>query len=125
MHKDTVLSYSVDRDLLRQRETALRGDGFKVISVETETQARFEIEMGRCGVMLMCFRAHPETVEDLTRLFRRNCPGGRIIFVMNHDTQNAPHAVDVIVPESAGPQAIVRALRSGPNSASSASKQAS
>jgi len=121
MSKDTVLSFSVDRDLLRQREATLRNDGFKVISVETESQARFEIEMGRCGTLLICFRAHPETTKQPANLFRRNCPDGRIIFVMNHDRKKAPGGVDVIVPESAGPQAIIRALRSDPLSAEQAS----
>jgi hypothetical protein len=122
MEKDKVLSFSGDRDSLIRRELALRSDGFDVVSVESESQARFEIEMGRCGTLLICFRNHPEAAAELTRLFRRNCPTGVIIFVMNHSPERAPHSVDYIVPESAGPQAIIQALRSDPRAPS---KQAS
>jgi hypothetical protein len=48
-NENTVLSFSHDPNLLFQREAALRSGGFKVISVKTENQARFEIETGRCG----------------------------------------------------------------------------
>jgi hypothetical protein len=81
------------------------------MSVETEIQARFEIEMGRCGVLLVCFRTHPETTRELTDLFRRNCQDGRIIFVKNQSDASVPQEADFVVPESAGPEAIIRALQ--------------
>jgi hypothetical protein len=56
--KEKVLSYSGDRDALIQRERVLRRSGFDVVSVESESQARFEIEMGSCGILLICFRTH-------------------------------------------------------------------
>lgn len=110
MDTQTVLSLSTEHDLLAERETALRNSGFKVISVQTESQARYEIEMGRCGVLLICFRVHPEKARQLTVLFKTNCPSGRIIFVMNKSPEKAPEAADYVVPESAGPEAIVQAL---------------
>lgn len=103
-----------------RREAALRDRGFEVLSAETESQARFEIEMGRCGVLLICFRAREDIIQDLIDLFRRSCPHGTIIFVMNRARGVVPWPVDHIVYESAGPQAIVQALRSTP-SASKAS----
>ena len=113
MNKQKVLSYSGDRNALIQRERAFRRNGFEVVSVENESQARFEIEMGRCGILLICFRTHPEKTREMAELFKRNCPEGSIIFVMNQSPDRAPHGVDYIVPESAGPEAIVDALRSG------------
>jgi hypothetical protein len=113
MDKNTVLSFSTDRNSLVQRECALRNGGFEVISVESEIQARFEIEMGRCGVLLICFRASAATTQELTSLFRQSCPNGIIIFVMR-PSYEVPTKVDYIVPESDEPEAIVQALRSDP-----------
>ena len=113
MDKEKVLSYSGDRNALIQRERAFRRNGFEVVSVESESQARLEIEMGRCGILSICFRTHPEKTREMAELFKRNCPEGSIIFVMNQTPDRAPHGVDYIVPESAGPEAIVDALRSG------------
>jgi hypothetical protein len=46
----TVLSFSLDGKTLREREAALRKAGFQVHSANTESQARFEIELGRRGI---------------------------------------------------------------------------
>jgi hypothetical protein len=112
-NENTVLSFSFDPDLLSQREAALRGAGFEVISVKTESQARFEIEMGRCGVLVICYTASAGTIQDLTKLFRRNCPTGSIVFVMNRTDESVPQEFDYTVPDSAGPEAILEVLRSG------------
>jgi DNA-binding response OmpR family regulator len=111
--KEKVLSYSRDRNTLIQRELALRRNGFEVVSVESESQARFEIEMGRCGILLICFRTHPEKTREMTEQFRKNCHEGTIVFLMNRSPERAPHGIDYIVPESAGPEAIIDALRLG------------
>ena len=44
-------------------------------------QARFEIEMGRCGILPVCHRLSRVAVDDLTRLFRKTCLQGLIIFI--------------------------------------------
>jgi hypothetical protein len=103
MDKSAVLSFSTDGDLLQEREIALRNCGFEVVSVQTEIQARFEIEMGRCGVLVICFRIHLEKARDLTELFKKNCPDGCIIFVTNQTPEKAPQEVDYVVPDSGGP----------------------
>src|SRR5579863_9643212 len=112
MDKNTILSISGDRDVPVRRESALRNRGFQVISASTESQARFEIEMGRWGIMLICFRTRADAIHELTNLFRRYCPVGTIVFVMNSGCDSVPRDVDYIVPDVAGPEAIVRALRS-------------
>ncbi len=111
MPKDTILSYSGNHFTLEERERVLKGNGFDVVSVETETQARFEIEMGRCGILLICFQTHPDKTQELAKLFHRNCPSGSILFVMNEEGTRVPEGVDRLIPETGGPQAIVSALR--------------
>src|ERR1700683_1596666 len=66
-------------------------------SADTESQARFETGMDRCGVLLICF----EGARNLIDLFRRSCPPG----VMNWSRRVVPWPVDYIVYESAGPPA--------------------
>jgi hypothetical protein len=62
-------------------------------SVGSEAEARLEIEMSRCGVFLIC------TETELIKLFRRNCPSGRIVFVKTASSGTAPKAVDYVVEE--------------------------
>jgi hypothetical protein len=80
----TVLSFSRDPAALAIREWSLRKGGFEVISVGSEAEARLEIEMGRCGVFLLC------TETELIKLFRRNCPSGRIVLVRTATSGAAP-----------------------------------
>jgi len=103
----TVLSFSNDPKHLLEREAAIRNGGFGVISVSSETAARFEIEMGRCGVLLICYTIPPLVSVELASLFRRSCTGGLIIVVLN---DQAASDADIAIPASDGPDAIVRAL---------------
>jgi hypothetical protein len=114
MDRNVILSFSFDRERLAERETALRHCGFEVISASTASHARFEIEMGRCGVLLICHQSSPLTACELSTLFRKNCPTGRIIFVMKSVLGGIPVAADLTVLESEGPEAIVQALGSDP-----------
>jgi hypothetical protein len=111
MGENKILSFSRDRESLMERESTLRKHGFEVVSVSSDVEARFEIEMGRCGIFLICFRTNPETTQELADLFKLNCPKGHIIFVMNEKRDRAPRGADYAVPEAAGPEAIVRVLR--------------
>lgn len=108
--KNVVLSFSSDNDLLHERELALRTCGFDVVSVRTASEARFEIEMGRCGTLLICFRTRSDTVRDVINLFRQNCPAGCVIFVTDQSNEGTPRDADYVIAESGGPEAIVRAL---------------
>jgi hypothetical protein len=110
MNQNKVLSVCPSRETLGRRETALREAGFEVVSVLTDTQARFEIEMGQCGVLLMCFRLFPEQVQELARLFKKNCPDGRIIFVMAEEHE-PPIDADIVLRDMDGPRALLTALR--------------
>jgi|SRR5438270_5987754 hypothetical protein len=112
MEKETVLSLSPSRHELKSREATLRNGGLRVISVMSAVQARFEIEMGRCGVFLVCYRLSSEKAEELTHLFRRYCPEGKIIFVRKPDQKaEIPQEADFAVPESGGPELILKVLK--------------
>jgi hypothetical protein len=100
-----VLSFSPDPRVLQSRESALRNSGFDVTSVGSESQARFEIEMGRCGVLLICFRVPEPQLKDLSKLFRKNCPDGHIIFVMKDKAP--PVFAEAVVAEGEGLQKLV------------------
>ena len=93
------------------RETALHHGGFKVISVMTLIEARFEIEMGRCGTLLICYHLSEIEANEISRLFRRYCPCGRIIFVTESSRKKpVPAEADITLPESEGAELIVQAL---------------
>ena len=117
MNKNTVLSVSSDQHALISREVALRNGGMNVISVMNPIQARFEIEMGRCGILVVCYRLSKAATDELTRLFRRFCPQGRIVFVTELPADDTvPIEADIILPESSGPERILQALREGADS---------
>ena len=105
----TVLSFSNDPEELRAREAAIRSSGFDVISVSSEVAARFEIEMGRCGVLLICYTIPPSVAKELAGLFRVNCPTG-VIIVISTEQKPILGDADVIIPASHGPDAILRSL---------------
>lgn len=112
MDKNSVLSYSPDEEALVLRQRVLRDAGMKVISVLSPAEARFEIEMGRCGNLLVCYRLSPEQADDITRLFRHYCPEGRIVFVTGGVTPaRVPPEADFSVTESSGPKQILQAIR--------------
>lgn len=112
MEKNTVLSLSPNPDALAVREATLRSGGLHVISVLSPIQARFEIEMGRCGVFVICYRVSKEQAEELTRLFRRNCPEGRVIFVTDAGHKDeVPRGIDLAVPESNCGELVLQAIK--------------
>jgi hypothetical protein len=116
MDQNTVLSLCPDQRALTSREVVLRTGGMKVISVTSPIQARFEIEMGRCGVFLICYRLSPITAGELTTLFRRHCPEGLIIFVTEvPGDKRVPAEANIAVQESTRPENILRALGRDPN----------
>jgi hypothetical protein len=78
--ENTILLLTPSKEAL-VREATLRKGGFKVISVMSPVQVRFEIEMGRCGTLLICHRLSETDASEMARLFRRYCPEGRIVFV--------------------------------------------
>ena len=111
MTSASVLSFTTDGSALAARELALQRAGFEVVSVTSEARAHFEIEMGQCGVLLLCSRVADAARAELTKLFRQNCPDGIIVFVWKYASEAEVVDADVCVPEADGPDAIVRALQ--------------
>lgn len=117
--EDTILSVTPSKEALVVREATLRKGGFKVISVMSPVEARFEIEMGRCGTLLICHRLSEADSSEMARLFRRYCPEGRIVFVTDEPrAERVPVDADIAVPESSGPELILQALKEHPRSES-------
>ena len=110
-----VLSLSFNVEELRRRESTLRAHGFDVKSVHSPGQARFEIEMGQCGVFITSDLVPDIVNQDLMELFRKSCPkNGMIILVeANKDFRQPSYELkaDVTVPKSMDPEGIVDALR--------------
>jgi hypothetical protein len=75
-YENTILSLNPDGHTLLSKEVALRENGFEIISVASPLQARFEIEMGRCGIFLTSYITPVAIYHDLASLFRPSCPDG-------------------------------------------------
>jgi len=106
-YENTVLSLNPDGQTLLGQESALRESGFEIICVSTPLQARFEIEMGRCGIFVSSYITPLPIYRSLADLFRRNCPDGLVIFVAHQDADGLPEA-NVLFFAHDEPQAIVR-----------------
>ena len=106
-YEHTVLSLNPDGRTLRSQESTLRENGFEVISVPTPLQARFEIEMGRCGVFLTSHITPLPICRDLINLFRVSCPDGTVIFLTSFE--QALEA-DIVFSAQDDPHAIVKRL---------------
>ena len=106
-----------------QRAAALNRAGFEVFSTSIENHARTQIETGRRGVLLICFRISLRQANELASLFRRNCPDGQVIFIVK-DTHDLAADADAFIPDSKGPQAIVQVLRSGQQKALTSERSA-
>jgi hypothetical protein len=110
-YKTTVLSLNPDRQSLFGHESALRENGFAIISVCSPLQARFELEMGRCGVFLTSFITPLVIYQDLANLFKRSCPSGLVAYVAQHPEDAIPGA-DILLSGQDEPRSIVDRLRS-------------
>ncbi|HEY8671739.1 MAG TPA: hypothetical protein VIL63_12915 [Terriglobales bacterium] len=114
MSADTVLSLSFDPDKVKLREVAIGADGFEVVSVYSHSQARHEIQMGTCGILVTCDSVPDEVNWDVMNLFKSYCPNGLIISVLRHEyslqSPDEPRP-DIRVPESQDPDGLVQALR--------------
>ena len=109
--ENIVLSLNPDGQKLHGQESVLRENGFEIISAATPLQARFEIEMGRCGIFLTSYITPFAIYRDLANLFRRSWPNGLVIFLMEHPDDNIPDA-DVLLSGEEPPGAVIQAIRS-------------
>ena len=78
MTDNSVISLSAQSELLAHREAALRSCGYEVLSTTSAIEVRFEVEMGRYGVLFLCYTRHQTIHADLAGLFMRSCPLGSL-----------------------------------------------
>src|ERR1700693_2965162 len=93
------------------QESALRDNGFEIISAATPLQGRFGIERGGCEIFLTSYITPFAICRDLANLSRRSCPNGLVIFLMEHPDDNIPDA-DVLLSGEEPPGAVIQAIRS-------------
>src|ERR1700686_1573575 len=109
--ENIVLSLNPDGQKLHGQESVLRENGFEIISAATPLQARFEIEMGRCGIFLTSYLTPFAIYRDLANLFRRSCPNGIIIFYVERPEDNIAYA-DILLSGGDEPRSIIERIRS-------------
>jgi hypothetical protein len=109
-YENTILSLNPDRETLLRYETVLRESGFEVISVAAPLDARFEIEMGRCGIFLTSYLTSNAIYRDLASLFRRSCHDGLIVFFLDHPDGSISDA-DILVSDRDEPRSLVERIR--------------
>jgi hypothetical protein len=85
--------------------------GFEIISAATPLQARFEIEMGRCGTFLTSYITPFAIYRGLASIFRRSCPNGLVIFLTELPDDKVPGA-DILLSGEERPEAVIQAIRS-------------
>jgi hypothetical protein len=101
-----------DGKTLLDTELALKENGFTVVSVSSPIQARFEIEMGRCGVFLSSYITPSVIYEDLAKLFSQSCPDGLVIFVSKQPNDDDVPDTDIIISDREKPNSVVQQIRS-------------
>jgi hypothetical protein len=94
------LSLSFEKNLLPPREAALRNFGYNVFSTTSEACVRFEIQMGRCGVLLLCYTVPGVIRRDLAALFERHCHSGVIASVTPPLTQEETQPAQIFMLDS-------------------------
>jgi hypothetical protein len=104
--ENAVLAFNPDGKTLFKHEIALRDGGYAVISVSSAIQARYEIEMGRCGIFLLSYIVPPIVCVDLVGLFRRYCHSGIVIFLAKDPEASLPDA-EIFISEEDDPQTMV------------------
>ena len=110
-YENILLSLNPDRQKLLAYEAALREGGFQIISVSAPVEARFEIEMGRCGIFLANYLAPIAIYRDLASLFRRSCPGGLVVYQAQRPNDKIPEA-DILLSDEDEPRSIVKRIQS-------------
>lgn len=109
-YENVVLSLNPDGPGLLSYESELREKGFEVISVHSPVEARFEIEMGRCGVFLTSYITPDVIFHDLASLFRRSCHDGLIAYVARPSDDRVPEN-DILLSDRDEPRNLIEKLR--------------
>ena len=108
---NTILAVFPDRQVARFRQEVLCDAGFEVFSVHTESAARYEIYLGRCGVLLLCHKLTREEQESEASYFEERCPEPHIIAILERSNDHFPPQTHKCVLHSPDPCPLVQAVR--------------
>jgi hypothetical protein len=106
-YKNTVLSLNPDVRTLLRHEAVFRKSGFEVKSTSSNIQARYEVEMGRCGVFLTSYITPMIIYHDLLDLFRYRCPDALVVYI-KRGHENHIFGADIVLSDADEPQEAVR-----------------
>jgi hypothetical protein len=109
-HK-TILSVSPDLELSRTRHDALSRGGFEVISVHSEVAAQYEIQFGRCGVLILCHKLSSAARRSLARDFDTRCQEPFIVAILAHPAGQYPAQAHVCVLHTEGSGPLLKVLQ--------------
>jgi len=109
-HK-TILSVSPDLQLSNNRHEALSRGGFEVISVHSEVAAQYEIQFGRCGVLILCHKLSGAARRSLARDFDTRCQEPFIVAILAHPAGPYPPQTHVCVLHSEGNGPLLKVLQ--------------
>jgi hypothetical protein len=105
-----VLAVSPDKQLARLRHAIMSDAGFEVVSVNSESAARFEIHLGLCGVLLLCHKLGHPAREGLARDFEKRCPDPYIIAILANASDRFPKQAHKVLIHSPDFGPLVEAL---------------
>jgi hypothetical protein len=108
---NTILAVSPDRQVARFRHVALIDAGFEVVTIHTESAARYEIYFGRCGVLLLCHKLSRAARESLAGYVLEMCPEPYIVAVLERPNDHFPPQTHRCVLHSPDPSALVKAMQ--------------
>lgn len=112
--RDAILSVSPDAGFRHTRKLALETAGFYVISVSVESAARFEIQMGRCGAMVLCHRLNEDVHHSLSKEFRKYCADGIVVGIVEIESDPRISHHDISVKHSESAETLIEALLNHP-----------
>ena len=104
----TILSFSSDHEKAHRRAEILQQNGFEVRSVISPVQAQFEIEMGQCGIFVICPIVSALITADLVGVFRRYCPDGIVVSIKSEGRVKIE--ADITLDESDDPAKLPQAI---------------
>lgn len=108
---NTVLAVSPDRQLAQFRHRSLSDAGFEVVSVHSESAARYEIYLGQCGILLLCHTLPPSARESLAQDFEHRCPDPYIVAVLATPNDHFPPQAHKCILHSLDPSVLVKAVQ--------------
>jgi hypothetical protein len=107
----TLLHVCPDAELAGSRSRVLSAIDCHLVWVRSESAARFEISLGRCGILLLCHLLSDAARASLADYFHTRCPDPYIVAIVASEAEPLPpgaHARVIYSPDHAGLAAVMR-----------------